>query len=244
MTKEQDLEKFTKIVVELSEEFTEKKGSITAEFSTSPDHLLEKIGILSKHNINTDDLGGYWFMFPCDTCKGYDEDRPIHVMIIDTKASSDYIAGGNLRRALKQNEALEKIIAEKDIALASGILVNPLDLKEVVNLALENEKEKCIHEKNETTLFLSNVIDEHFDQQDNDSELVVDEGICAKKKEIKRLDDIISQRKRELERVNDLFGAMVSVDIKSLQELPDGALDSVHGFVPSGLRAIKFIGDR
>ncbi|MEH0791147.1 hypothetical protein KW882_02440 [Vibrio parahaemolyticus] len=241
MDKVEDLERFEELVVSMRDEYIEKEGHVTVEFSTSPNHLLDKIDILSNHNVNTEEFAGYWFMFPCDTCKGYNEETPIHVMMIDIKASKDFRVGGDLYRAQQTIEALNQELSLYKEKLNSGLLVNPDDLLKVVSIALEHQKELPVSQKDNALLFLSNYVDDHYQKQDDENPLVADTDIQAKQKELKRLDDLIAQRKRELGILENSFSKAVPVAVEKVKKLAVDNSSHVSDFIPDEILVHKFL---
>ncbi|MCY9865000.1 hypothetical protein OTK49_21010 [Vibrio coralliirubri] len=241
MDKIEHLKGFSEIVEQLRTEYIDYKGSLTAEFSTSPEYLLEKLDILQKNNINDNGFGGYWIVFPCETCKGYDDKAPLHVIIIDTKSDRDYKARANLYQANEKINSLTKNIMHKVELLENNILVNPNDLARVVSIALEHQNDLSIKDKDETTLFLSNVVDDYLGTEDERNPLVSDEDVLAKHKELFRLDSLIKQRTQELELIEGAFSRMIPVDPEVLLKLADTNKCETHDMLPKHIHNIKHI---
>lgn len=75
-----DFERFKGLVDKMSNEWLEKKGDVTCEFSTGPGHLAMKLDylyVMSK-------VGVKWRLYRCETCmERHGEVAPYHVEISD-----------------------------------------------------------------------------------------------------------------------------------------------------------------
>lgn len=78
----EELLHFQKFVRSLSQEFVEAQGGISAEFSTDSADLLFKIKTLHQNAINSGGIVADWVIYPCDTCKSHDKNRPLHVELL------------------------------------------------------------------------------------------------------------------------------------------------------------------
>ncbi|CAH7395009.1 conserved hypothetical protein [Vibrio chagasii] len=163
--KQEHLTGFKDLVATLTSEYTDKKGHITAEFSTSGDHLEDKLKIVSEHSINTEDCSGFWTIFPCDTCKDYDSGKPFHVMIIDCRSRKDsaqYLQSLEIKR---QNDELKNQIAMHENRLVGHTLV-PNDVLEVlVAEAEKNNHQKPIKNIPDEVIYASTLVS-HIDSED------------------------------------------------------------------------------
>lgn len=241
MDKTEALEGFEQLVKDLRDEYIEHKGCLTAEFSTSSDNLVEKLDILLKNNVNGDGFGGHWVVFPCDTCKGYNEETPLHVILIDTKSTKDYQNGAELFRANEKITELNKQINHKDMQLQRGIIVDPNDLARVVQIALDSQSELRLQDKDSTTLFMSNLVDDYFGTEDELNPLVSDEDILTKHKELSRLDSIIELRKQELAMIEGAFSSLIPIDPAALTKLVNITGCELHNLIPKNIQSIKHI---
>jgi hypothetical protein len=73
--------KFCDLVHSLSEEWNEKKGYVTCEFSTDKENLHEKMMFLFLKS-QLLEHEGIWRILPCDTCYGFHDDKFYHVEIV------------------------------------------------------------------------------------------------------------------------------------------------------------------
>ena len=76
------MEKFTNLVLQLTKEYVESGGSISAEFSTNTSDIVEKLDILHKNGVNERGMVADWIMYPCDTCAGHDKTAPMHIELV------------------------------------------------------------------------------------------------------------------------------------------------------------------
>lgn len=73
---------FQEHVRSLSQEFVERGGDISAEFSTNSADLLFKIETLHQNAVNSEGIVADWVIYPCDTCRSHDKDCPLHVELL------------------------------------------------------------------------------------------------------------------------------------------------------------------
>ena len=73
------IEEFKALVNQLTNEYNERGGLITCEFSTDINFSIAKSKFLSKASKRVN--GSEWRMFECNTCKGHHHRKPIHVEI-------------------------------------------------------------------------------------------------------------------------------------------------------------------
>ncbi|CAH9014798.1 conserved hypothetical protein [Vibrio phage 277E43-1] len=108
------IENFKKLVDEYTVEWDENMKSspvgVTLEFSTSSENFEEKVDYIMKKRVHR----GMWHIFKCDTCKGYHEDRPWHVQIVDSMSwDEQYEESSKLRREHYQMELHAKEVLEQ-----------------------------------------------------------------------------------------------------------------------------------
>jgi len=84
-----NMAKFREIAESMTNQYLEKQGYLTCEFATTADHSEAKTAVLNLMSEKLKGLNAKWVMHPCDTCLGYDTDRPIHVAIHTECVSSD-----------------------------------------------------------------------------------------------------------------------------------------------------------
>jgi len=75
---EESHSEFCKLVKTLTEEWNEKDGSVTCEFSTGAEELHKKMAYIHLFEPKK----AYWRIMICDTCFEYHNDKPYHVEII------------------------------------------------------------------------------------------------------------------------------------------------------------------
>lgn len=81
-----ELDQFKARVDSLTEEWLRESKTITAEFSTSPDHLHEKHLYLQEVNRGVSfNHGAEWRIHLCSTCQEHNPDNPYHVELIDLR---------------------------------------------------------------------------------------------------------------------------------------------------------------
>lgn len=136
-SEKEQLKDFESLVIKLKNEYAEKNGAVTCEFSTSEEMLVEKLGILNKHSLHNNELSAFWIMFPCNTCKGYHEDRPIHVLLQDGISFQNQADLSNIKvlhsKIEQQNHELEVIKTHCE----NHISMTPESVAELVELALK-----------------------------------------------------------------------------------------------------------
>lgn len=159
MNERKELKKFTALVEELNAEFIKRKGLVTCEFSTSGNFLPQKMTILAEHQFDNEDVGGVWSIFPCDTCKGHNEDKPFHVMLNQTVSQRE-------RKLLYQNSILSselnkvtKANLEMEDTLEQNMLVPKLDFKQIINDAMDKYNGQSMYDIPETLVVLSEQAD-------------------------------------------------------------------------------------
>lgn len=82
MNKDQIPTHFKELVNHMTAEWTESDGYVSAEFSTNPDYLHEKMQYL--YQINREELnakGGDWRLCMCPVCIDHNPKQPYHVAI-------------------------------------------------------------------------------------------------------------------------------------------------------------------
>ncbi len=68
------------LTVEYLDYYRRHRSSLTCEFSTSSENFEEKVDYLMKKDVDKCS----WKLFKCDTCKGYDKDKPWHVHLVSS----------------------------------------------------------------------------------------------------------------------------------------------------------------
>lgn len=80
------MEKFKKLVNDLTAEYIEKNGRVTCEFSMgypSDEHIEYLIKV--TNNLKTINSNWEWASHFCSTCESHDKTRPYHIEIRDLK---------------------------------------------------------------------------------------------------------------------------------------------------------------
>ena len=154
-----NLEKFEKLVKEMNQKFIEKDGSVTCEFATSTDNVLEKLKILADNMFERESVSGVWSRWPCETCKGYHEDRPLHVILIQGQSINDrksknklFLMNSELQEVNAANESISKKIED-------NVVISKQDFKEVVNIAMEKYKHEIIQNIPDSLIYFSEKAD-------------------------------------------------------------------------------------
>lgn len=66
-----------------TDEYISKKGHVSCEFSSGMERLEELRPILTANTARLKEAGfaSRWIVYECPTCRGYHEDKPLHVSI-------------------------------------------------------------------------------------------------------------------------------------------------------------------
>ncbi len=139
------LKHFESLVKDLKQEYIEKEGSVTCEFSTNDKLLVEKLGILHDHSVNLDALRAFWIVFPCETCKSHNSDTPLHVMLQDGLSDQDFKTIGTIKSLHSQIKIQSEKLESLQTHCNNHISVAPDTLSEVVELAIKGHysEEAC-----------------------------------------------------------------------------------------------------
>jgi hypothetical protein len=150
---------FEKLIKESNKEFIEKRGLVTAEFSTSEEDVLKKLKILADNMFELDDIAGVWSMFPCETCKGYHEDRPLHVILIPSRSLNDRKSSYELSMLQKKVNGIEEENSGMSKKIKENIVMSKEDFKEVVNIAMLKYEHDIVNNIPESLLYFSEKAD-------------------------------------------------------------------------------------
>lgn len=150
---------FEKLIKESNKEFIEKKGFVTTEFSTSEEDILQKLKILADNMFELEEVAGVWSIFPCETCKGYHEDRPLHVMLIPARSLNDRKYSYELSVLQKKVVGIEEENSGMSRKIKDNIMMSKEDFKEVVDIAMLKYEHEIVNNIPESLLYFSEKAD-------------------------------------------------------------------------------------